>query len=370
MTEVKRVLHVEAGRHLYGGALQAVYLMRGLAAEGIENILVCPTGAAIAHASRDVARVLETKMSGDWDLALASRLASIMREQRPDLVHLHSRRGADVWGGVAARRADVPAVLSRRVDNPEAPWWARRKYRLYDRVITISGGIREVLLSEGVDAQRVTCVPSCVDIEKYRPGGDRAWLCAQFDLTTDAPLVAMIAQFIPRKGHRYLLEAIPAVLKAAPGARFLLFGQGPLEAELRADAAQASWADHVIFGGFRDDLHRILPCVDVVAHPADMEGLGVSLLQAAACGVPVVASRAGGIPEAVRDGESGILIAPGNAGALAQALGVLLQDRMRARALGEAGRALVEREFSVAAMVAGNLRVYREVLASRRVRTP
>lgn len=366
MTEIKRVLHVEAGRHLYGGALQVVYLMRGLAQRGIENVLVCPQGAAIAQASAGFARICEMKMAGDWDVGMASRLARVMREVQPDVAHLHSRRGADVWGGVAARHARIPAILSRRVDNPEAPWWARRKYRLYDRVITISQGIRDVLLAEGVEPARVTCVPSSVDTEKYRPGGDCAWLRGEFALPADAPLVAMIAQFISRKGHRYLLDAIPRILNDVPRARFLLFGKGPLEAELRASVEKQSWGSNVIFGGFRNDLDRILPCVDVIAHPADMEGLGVSLLQAAACGVPVVASRAGGIPEAVRDGENGILVAPGDVGALAQALTALLRDDSRARAMGEAGRALVEREFSVAAMIEGNLRTYREVLASHR----
>ena len=109
--------------------------------------------------------------------------------------------------------------------------------------------------------------------------------------------LAMIAQFIPRKGHRVLIEALPAIVARHPNVRVLLFGRGAEQAAIRrAVAARPELASRVAFAGFRDDLHRVLPCIDVVVHPASMEGLGVALLQAAACGVPIVAGRAGGIP--------------------------------------------------------------------------
>jgi glycosyltransferase involved in cell wall biosynthesis len=118
------------------------------------------------------------------------------------------------------------------------------------------------------------------------------------------------------------------------------------------------------FAGFRNDLDKILPCLDLVVHPAFMEGLGVSLLQASACGVPIVGANAGGIPEIVRDGENGLLVPAGDYAALADALRDLVNDPARMRGMGQAGRVLVEREFSLEAMVEGNLRVYREVLGT------
>jgi glycosyltransferase involved in cell wall biosynthesis len=112
--------------------------------------------------------------------------------------------------------------------------------------------------------------------------------------------------------------------------------------------------------GFRDDLTRLLPCLDLLVHPAEREGLGVSLLQAAACGVPIVASAAGGMPEVVQD--NGYLVLPGDVPALAAAITRVLDDPQQAARMGVLGRALVERRFSVAAMVAGNLAVYRKLL--------
>lgn len=358
------VLHVEAGRHLYGGALQVVYLLRGLQAAGVHNLLVCPTGSAVAAAAREAgAEVIETAMGGDADLGLAWRLRRLLRERRPDLVHLHSRRGADLWGGVAARLAGLPVILTRRVDNPEAPWWVGLKYRLYDRVVSISEGIRQVLIDEGLAPARVTCVHSAVDTDRYRPGcADAGLLARELGLSGDGPVIAVVAQLIARKGHRYLLEALPAIRAAVPGVQVVFFGQGPLEDALRAEVARRGLRDQVHFAGFRDDLERLLPCLDLVVHPAEMEGLGVSLLQAAACGVPIVAFPAGGIPEIVREGESGYLLPVGDVAGLQRRVSELLQAPAEARAMGRRGRALVERAFSIDSMVQGNLAVYRGLL--------
>lgn len=357
-----KILHVEAGKHLYGGARQVLYIVEGLAARGVANLLACPAGSEMARQQPAGTRVVAMKMGGDGDLGMVSRLASLIRAERPDLVHLHSRRGADTWGGLAAKLAGVPCVLSRRVDNPESRLAVALKYRLYDHVITISEGIRQVLLSEGLAADRVSCVRSAVDATPYLAPVDRAAFCAEFGLPADALVAGVVAQLIPRKGHRYLLAALPALLARHPRLQVLIFGQGPLEAELRAEVEAAGLAGAVHFTGFRHDLPRWLGGLDMLIHPADMEGLGVSLLQASAAAVPIVTSRAGGLPEAVQDGVTGILCPPGDVAALGAAIDRLAGDpALRAR-YGAAGRARILAEFSIDAMVDGNLRIYRQVL--------
>ena len=360
-----KVLHVETGMHLYGGALQVFFLLRELSRnEADRHVLVCSKGSAIAEECRALdIEVVEVPMGGDLDLAFLFRLRGLIRTRKPDLVHLHSRRGAEILGALAARTTGVPVVLSRRVDNPEPAWLAARKYRLYDRVVTISDGIRQVLISEGVPASRIECVPSAVDTEQYKPGClNRSWFEQEFNLEPAARTVGMIAQFIPRKGHKILLEAVPRILENAPNVHFLLFGKGPEEETIRAEADHLGLNDAVRFCGFRDDLHRVLPCLDAVAHPAYMEGLGVSLLQAAACGIPIVACRAGGMPEVVGDGENGRLIEPGDAEGLASALVEILADPRLAQEMGINGRDRVQGRFSIAAMAAGNRLVYSRLL--------
>ncbi|MEE4203341.1 MAG: glycosyltransferase family 4 protein [Halieaceae bacterium] len=355
-----KVLHVEAGRHLYGGARQVAYLLPALSKHSVESVLVCPPGAAIAGAMSKQCQVIETPMGGDLDLRFIGRLRKIIREQKPDLVHLHSRRGADTLGAIAAQLEGVRCVVSRRVDNPEPRWLVPFKYRFYDHVITISEGIARVLRDCGVDDAKITCVRSALDASEYDLPADKSWFCDEFDLVEGDLTIGVVAQLIPRKGHRYLLAAMPTLLEQFPRLNVLFFGQGPLEAELAAAAAE--FGDHVRLVGFRDDLPRVLPNLDLLVHPADREGLGVSLIQAAAAGVPIVASRAGGMPEIVRDGLNGFLIQPGDVEELAHKISMLLAKSDVRCSMGVAGRDLVQAEFSVAAMAKGNLDVYRRVL--------
>ena len=363
-----KVLHVEAGMHLYGGALQVVFLLRGLKARGIDSVLACPTGSAIATEAAPHAHVVQMKMSGDADVGLTGRLRQLIRAERPDVVHLHSRRGSDLWGALAGKLEGVPVVLSRRVDNPEARFVVNLKYRLYDEVVTISDGIRQVLLSEGVPPAKVHCVLSAVDTERYRPDRSHlAWFRETFGVLDDELTIGMVAQFIARKGHVTLLDALPEVLAQHPRLKVILFGQGPLWDEIDARVkGDALLARHVQLPGFRKDLDRVLPCLDVLAHPAHMEGLGVSLLQAAACGVPLVGGRAGGIPEIIQPGLNGELITPGDTAALVRELSKVLGSAELRQRYGQAGRQWVVERFSVDAMVEGNLGVYQRAITKGR----
>lgn len=352
-----KVLHVESGRHLYGGAVQVLLLLRGLRAKGVENVLVCPTGSAIALAQPE-AQLREISIAGDVDLSLIPRLRQVIAETRPDIIHIHSRRGADWLGGLAALRLGVPVVLSRRVDNREPRLFARAKYALVDRIVAISQDIRRVLLEAGVPEDKVVCVPDAAPpMQPHKR--DREWFGREFDVPVAAPVVGVIAQLIPRKGHRFLLDALPSVLQSIPQLRVVFFGQGENEKKLREQIKSLNLTDVVSLPGFREDLPRILPCLDLVVHPALTEGMGVALLQASQAGLAIIASRAGGIPEAVIDGQSGILLPPGDVAALASAITDLLTDTDRMQRLGAVGRAYVKSNLGVTQMVNGNLAVYR-----------
>jgi glycosyltransferase involved in cell wall biosynthesis len=163
-----------------------------------------------------------------------------------------------------------------------------------------------------------------------------------------------------------LLAALPALRAQFPHLRVLLFGQGPLAPALRAQVAARGLQEVVQLVGFRDDLARWLGGLDLLVHPADMEGLGVALLQAAAAAVPVIATRAGGLSEAVADGITGVLVRPGDVADLTAAMRRLLAEPALRRRMGEAGRARVLSEFSVDSMVEGNLAVYRRACAGRK----
>jgi glycosyltransferase involved in cell wall biosynthesis len=322
---------------------------------------VCPAESEQAKAAAPFADVFGISMGGDLDLRLVPRIRRIIGAFRPDLIHLHSRIGADVMGGVAGRLSGIPVVHSRRVDNPEPSWLVGLKYRLHDRVIAISEGIGNVLLSEGLPAHKLRVVRSAVDTAAFNRPCDRTSVRERLGVPADARLIAVVAQLIPRKGHRFLIQALPTLAKDFPSLQVLFFGQGQEQGHLETQIMETGLKDRVRLCGFRDDLPEILPCLELLVHPATREGLGVSLLQAASAGVPIIASRAGGIPEAVRDGVNGLLVPPENPEALGHAVGRLLRDPGLSRELGRAGRALMEDEFSIDAMIEGNLAVYREL---------
>ena len=359
-----KVVHLEAGTHLYGGALQVLLLVEGLGARGVENVLVVPRGSHVEEeALRRGLPVRALPLAGEADVRFPFRFRGLLKEESPDLVHLHSRRGADTLGALTTRLLGIPTVLSRRVDNPEAGWSLGAKYRLYDAVITISRAIGTVLEGQGVPREKIHCVHSALDPGPFLVPCEEGRLHAELGLGDGGPVVGMAAQFIPRKGHHVLLDAVPSVLEAQSRARFVLFGRGPLLESVEARIREEGLSRAVSLPGFRDDLPGLLPCLDVLVHPALMEGLGIILLQASAAGVPIVATRAGGIPEAVADGETGLLVPPEDPAALAEALASLLSHPQRARAMGSAGRRRVLEEFSVDKMIGGNLAVYRKVLA-------
>jgi len=279
---------------------------------------------------------------------------------------VHSRRGADLYGGVAAALAGIPAVLTRRVDAPEPPLLARLKYRPYRVIVALSRAIERQLAAAGVPAERIVPIPSGVDTQRYRPdAAARERLRAAFALPTDALVVGVIAQLIERKRHSWFFSLLPELVREWPQLRVVCFGRGPLERRLRAELDERGLARNVVLAGFRADLPALVPGLDALVHPAAREGLGLALLEAASAGVPVVACAVGGVPDVVVDGETGLLVARDAAAALGRALRELLAAPDVRSRLGVAARRHVERRFDAQRLVAAHHSLYRRVLGER-----
>ena len=358
-----KILHVETGRHLYGGPQQVIYLMTGLKERGHDCTLVCPPGSGIDTAARENGvPVRGLFCAGDLDLPFAYRLTQYINESKPDLVHCHSRRGADVLGGLAASFADVPAVVSRRVDNTEMRLIAALRYRPFKKVIAISEAIATVLREHGIEEERLEVIRSAVDADRFAVKSDCASFRNEFGIAEDEVVIAAAGQLIPRKGQQFLLEAVAKLRQREQSFRLLIFGEGYLGAQLQAQAESLGLGDCVDFGGFRDDLDDFVGCFDVFAHPALAEGLGVATLKAQAAGVPVVAFAAGGMKEAVADGKTGYLVQPEDVNELEKSINRLARDESLRQKMGQAGRERMQKDFSIATMVDRHLEVYESVL--------
>lgn len=357
-----KIVHVETGRHLYGGAQQVVWLMTGLAAEGVDGMLVCIPGSEIDKAARSAdIKVLNIACSGDHDLRFAWKLRRALKQQAPDLVHCHSRRGADFLGGIAARLAGIPAVLSRRVDNRESGFIASWRYRNFRRIIAISENIAAILRENSKIRERVTTIRSAVDVDKFSARIDCTAIRGEFDLNADDFAIVVVAQLIPRKGHRFLFDVVPNLRDQHPHIRVIVFGQGPGEAELRSMVDHMNLSGTVQFAGYCEDLDDYLGCFDLLVHPATEEGLGVAMLKAAAAGLPVVAFDTAGAKEVVAHGTTGVLVPPRDVHRLQKAISVMIEEPQMRRELGQAGQRRMRDEFSIGQMVASHVELYRLV---------
>ncbi len=342
-----------------GGPQQVIYLINALRERGHDNILVCPPDSGIDSVARLAGiQVQNLFCAGDLDLPFAYRLSQFLKEQSPDIVHCHSRRGADLLGGLAASYADIPAVVSRRVDNTEMRLMATLRYKPFRKIIAISEAIAEVLREHDVEEERIAVIRSAVDSDAFAGAPDHEACKKEFGLRDDEFTIAATGQLIPRKGHRYLLQAVADLARRHPGIRVVIFGDGYLNNQLRAQAASLGLGGVVQFAGFRDDLDTFIGCFDLLVHPALAEGLGVAVLKAAAAGVPVVGFDSGGLREAVEHGETGLLVKAEDSDALRQAIASMIEDNSMRQRMGVAGRERMRAEFSIATMADKHVALY------------
>lgn len=358
-----KILHVETGRQLLGGPQQVVYLMRGLVDRGHECTLVCPPGSGIDGAARQQGIPVRSLFcAGDIDLPFAYRLTQFIKESKPDIVHCHSRRGADVLGGLAASFADVPAVVSRRVDNTEMRVLAAIRYRPFVSIVAISEAVASALRNVGIEDEKIVTIRSAVDAAPFdRPYG-RAEIEAAFGIRPEEFAILAAGQLIPRKGHRFLLEATAALRQSQGPFKVVIFGSGELETELKQQATSLGLDKIVHFAGYREDLDSLIGCFDLLVHPALSEGLGVATLKAQAASVPVVGFEAGGLKESVVNGETGLLVPSEDVAALTGAIATLMNDDERRAAFGRAGKARMRAEFSIDTLVDRHVDLYASIL--------
>lgn len=354
-----RVLHVDTAATWRGGQNQVLLTAMGSAERGHAVAVACRAGGALEARLRD-ARVQAHPIAfrGDLSPLAALALARAIRSFRPEVIHLHDPHAISAGLMAARLQGGARLVATRRVDFVLRGSLSRRKYRSCDRVIAVSRAIASVLEGSGVPASRLRLVYEGVPARAAPPGGAEA--LAALGVPPGVPVVGTIAALTEHKDHTTLLEAATLVLARIPEARFIAVGDGELRPALEARAAALGLGDRWIWAGFRRDVDVLLPRFTVFCLSSQSEGLGTSLLDAMNFGRPVVATAAGGIPEAVEDGSTGRVVPVKDPRALAEALVEVLSNEERREAMGHAGRRRFEERFTVERMVEETLRVYGE----------
>jgi glycosyltransferase involved in cell wall biosynthesis len=355
-----RVAHLDCGRGWRGGQNQVLLLMRALAKRGVTSVLMAPHGQLLTRAAAEGIAVLPWRARGDWDWLAGARLVRTLGAWRPHVVHCHDAR-SHALGVPAARMVGVPAVVvSRRVSFPVgANPFSTLKYRMpVDRYLCVSRGVIERLRAAGVPEQRLALVPDGFELEEPAVVPH---LREILGMPPETPVVGTVAALTPEKGHADLLEAASRMVRASSAAHFVWLGEGKCRESLLKRRAELGLDSRVHLLGYRADAQALLRQCTVCAQPSTEEGLGTSLIEAQALGVPVVATAVGGVPDVIEDGRTGRLVPPGDPAALASALSEALASPDLRRAWSEAGLVSVQ-AFHADRMAERTLAEYEAVL--------
>jgi glycosyltransferase involved in cell wall biosynthesis len=359
------VAHVTGETGFSGGELQVFLLLEGLRKRGHHSVLLCPPGSRSQHeASRRGIESRAIRAGHAWSPRSLWGIRHALRASRPDLVHLHTGR-ANWLGGLAAWQLGLPALTTRRMDRAvKRDVRTRFMYgRVVRRAVAISGAVRDRLIEGGVPAAMIRTIPSAVDPGALYPQQGRAVLRSEAGLGPDAHLLLAVAALVPRKGVDVLLAALARLAGEGLRPELWIAGQGPARAGLERQARELGLSERVRFLGERDDVADLLAACDVFILPSRREGLGVAALEAMAAGRPVVATRVGGLAEAVVHERTGLLVPPEDPAGLAQALARVLRDpALRAR-LAAGGPARIAEGFRADDLVNAYEALYFEVLA-------
>lgn len=341
-------------------------LLSGLDRERFEPLVICPPGCSlyreVVQAGHEVIPLdIADGLSPSRDLRAVVRLRRILGRTRPDILHIHSAKAGMIGRAAVAgmfRRPRVILTLHSFVFDERTSPGKRRLIsaidrllmRWTDRVVAVSQALKDELAAvEGINPDRICVVHNGIrfaDLPRAEKTGT---------------MVGTIARLAPQKGVEHFIRAAALVLKAHPEARFTVVGDGPFRAELESLAESLGIRQSIAFTGFREDALSLAAGFDVFVLASLRETFGITLVEALSQGVPVVASRTGGIPEIVDGSTTGLLAAPGSAEEIAAQVCKLLDDRGLAARLAENGRRFVRETFTAERMVSRTEALYAEV---------
>ena len=358
-------LHIDTARTWRGGQNQVLVTVMGMRAAGHRAMLVAHADGELRRRADEGLDFLPLAPRTEMDLSAAWRLSRAIKQLRPDIVHAHDPH-AVAMAALALSMSTQPKrarlVAARRVDfRLKGNALSRWKYDQVDRFICASEAIRKILLADGVAPARAVTVHEGIDLG-HVAAAPRLPIHEEFWLPHGSPIVGNVAALVAHKGQRHLIEAAALVVREVPDARFLIAGEGELRPTLEHLIKHLNLEKHVILAGFRPDVLSMHKAFDIFVMSSITEGLGTSLLDAMACARPIVATTAGGMPEVVQDGNTGILVPPRDDRALADGIIRLLKDAALRERMGAAGLALAQARFSAERMVADTVRVYEEIV--------
>jgi len=354
------ILHTESSLGWGGQEIRIVQEARAVSKRGHRVLIAAqPESLLLDEARRAGFEVFPVAMARRSFPRAFARMLGIIRRQRVDIVNTHSSQDswvASLAGRLSRRR---PWVIRTRHVSVPVRWGGVIYGRLPDRVITTGEEMRRMLIAEtGVREDRIVSIPTGVDADRFHPGVTGRFR-EQLGIPKDVCLVGMVSVLRSWKGHRYFLEAAARVRHKAPGARFVVVGEGPMRPLIEQWRQELGLKDDVTMTGYRTDIPEVLSALDLLVLPSTgNEGVPQAILQAMAMAKPVVASDIGGIREAVTPGQTGVLVPPRDPIILADRIIDLLNDRAAHERMGRRAREIAMERWTLDRMVERVLAVY------------
>ncbi len=340
------VLHVATALSWRGGEQQVVYMMEELQKRNVSQLLLCARESALERYCLKASLPFVTaRKRSSFDISFAARLSRVCKKRHIDIIHTHDSH-AHTFAVLAAVIFGCKAtiIVSRRVDfKPSSGWFSRFKYNhpQVKRILCVSDTIKQMVSLVVKDQAKLVTVHSGIDPDRFSGSKRGTILHDQFQVPYHYKIIANISAIAPHKDYYTFLDTVALLSKKLTDTRYFVIGDGPEKENIHAYSTKLGLDKIVHFTGFRSDIPQLLPEVDVMLITSKTEGLGTTVLDAFACKVPVVATRAGGIPEIVKHGETGLLAGVQDPDGLAQQVFHLLNDdQLRSKLTEEAYRYL------------------------------
>jgi len=320
-----KILHLDSGREWRGGQQQLFYLLNFLAENHIETAAACRLGGPLQT------RLRENQISyfpwltpGESPLQTITGLGNIIAAFNPDIIHCHDARTIlpGLWAGHFLKKK--PVIAHRRVDFPVSKAAVFFKYRRLDHTIAVSQMIKDLLIQSGVQASKICVVHDGIDGKRFVRRTEPNPMRAELGIPASAIHVGNAGSLVDHKGQSFLIEAAASLVPTFSDLYFSIAGEGPLRQNLQKRILELNLAGHFKLPGFIRDMPTYYHSLDIYAHPSKMEGMGSAIIEAMACGKPIIAAQSGGIPEIVSD--HGYLVAAKDVKALAAGLNAMISS--------------------------------------------
>lgn len=364
-----KVLHLSSERTWRGGEQQIAYLIEELEKLNHNNFVICKKGSAFEKYCLNFGiEYLAVPFAGEWDLFTAYEIKNFCSYFNIDIIHAHSSHShaMSVYANILG--AKTPVILSRRVDFPVGRTiFSRFKYNhgSIKKIICVSDCIKSIMVNSVYRPSRCLTIHDGIDLTKFSGTERNPGIREQLGIGKNQKIVGNISAIAPHKDYYTFIDTAEKVFSRRNDIVFLIVGDGPDFHKIQNYAKNKNLSGKIIFTGFRNDVIQIMPELDVFLMTSKTEGLGTTLLDAASCNIPIVATRAGGIPEIIEDGISGLLADVGDSDRLAENVLKIIDDRDLKESIIK-GAQIKVKSFSKETMARSTLSVYESIIKKSR----